>query len=226
MISGPTLPSIEAGPGVTRVVVSDVTRLFGRTPALRAVSATFERGQLTVLSGPNGAGKSTLLSIIGTRLRPTRGKVAYMNAQGQLDSSLVRRDLGWVSHESLCYQELSGRRNIELVLALHGLPLARYAEVAELVELGKFAERPVATLSRGQRQRVSLARALCHDPSLLLLDEPWTGLDVQSAALLEKLTLERTSGGAITIVVSHEPGIAERLGAREVRLEGGRVRSI
>lgn len=200
-----------------------MSRLFGRTQALRSVSATFEQGELVVLSGPNGAGKSTLLSILGTRLRPTRGTVTYMSAAGPIAPRLVRLDLGWVSHESLCYQELTGRRNIELVLELHGLPRDRYDEVAALVELGKFAERPVQTLSRGQRQRVSLARALCHAPRLLLLDEPWTGLDARSAELLERVTLQMTAQGAIAIVVSHEQGVAQRLGAREVRLEGGKV---
>jgi heme exporter protein A len=205
------------------VEVQEVSRLFGRTPALRSVSARFERGQLTVLSGPNGAGKSTLLSIVGTRLRPTRGRVSYLGANGPLEREDVRRQLGWVSHESLSYQELSGRKNIELVLELYGLPLSRYHEVAEAVELGPFAERPVATLSRGQRQRVSLARALCHNPSLVLLDEPWTGLDAASAKLLERLTLEMTERGAIVIVVSHEAGLAARLGARELRLQAGRI---
>jgi len=208
---------------IAAVDVREVSRLFGRTAALRSVSTRFERGELTVLSGPNGAGKSTLLSIVGTRLRPTRGRTSYMGTEGPLAPSAVRRELGWVSHESLCYQELSGRKNIELVLELHGLPRQRYDEIAEQVELGAFAERPVATLSRGQRQRVSLARALCHEPSLLLLDEPWTGLDHASAQLLERLTLEMSQKGAIVVVVSHEQGLAARLGARELKLINGRI---
>jgi heme exporter protein A len=225
MNPGPTSAPTTERHALSRVEAHDVTRLFGRTQALRAVSASFGRGELTVLSGPNGAGKSTLLAILGTRLKPTRGAVQYMNEAGPIDRNRARAELGWVSHESLCYQELSGRRNIELVLSLHGLPLARYEEIASQVELGKFAERPVSTLSRGQRQRVSLARALCHNPSLVLLDEPWTGLDVNSAKLLERLTLNITAQGAITIVVSHEPGIAARLGARELQLVGGRLQT-
>jgi ABC-2 type transport system ATP-binding protein len=211
--------------GLTRVEARGLTRLYGSVPALRGVSAEFRAGEITILSGPNGAGKSTLLAILGTRLRPTGGTVAYWSNDRTIDRIDVRAHLGWVSHEPNAYAELTGRENIELALALHGQPAERFQAVAEELELGAFAERPVGTLSRGQRQRVSLARALGHSPSLLLLDEPWTGLDVHSAQLLERICLSHAAKGAIVIVVSHEPGLTERLGAREVRIEAGRLSS-
>ncbi len=207
-----------------RVRARRVTKLFGPTPALRSADLALDAGTITILTGPNGAGKSTLLSIIGTVLRPTRGSVEYLAQNGTpLPRSQVRAQLGWVSHTSHCYGELTGKQNIELSAELHGVPPSRYEQVAARVELGAFALRPVSTLSRGQTQRVALARALVHAPSLLLLDEPWTGLDQKSAQLLESIVLEEADRGALVAVVSHEPGLHERLRARRVHIVGGLV---
>lgn len=201
-----------------------MTRLFGATPALRGVSLDLRAGSVTLLTGPNGAGKTTLLSIIGTQLKPTRGELRYEGSGGALDLSVVRAQLGWVSHDSHCYRELTGRQNIELAARLFGVPVdLAWERVAERFGLGRFAERSVATLSRGQRQRVALARALVHRPSLLLLDEPWTGLDAASSERLEQVVDEERSAGAVIVVVSHAPGLAERLGATNVPLRAGRV---
>lgn len=209
-----------------RVVVHELTKLFGATPALRGASVELKAGEIVLLSGPNGAGKSTLLSVIGTQLRPTRGKVHYLNeADEQLDRAQVRAQLGWVSHASHCYGELTGRQNVTLAAELQGVSPALYRPLAERLGLGKFAERPVSTLSRGQTQRVALARALIHSPQLLLLDEPWTGLDQKSGELLERVVLEERARGALIAIVSHEAGLAERLGAREVRIVRGQVQS-
>ena len=200
-----------------------VTKLFGPTPALRGVSAEFASGTITLLSGPNGAGKSTLLGLLGTRLRATRGRVTYLSAErAEFERGSVRARLGWVSHEPLAYAELTGHENVALVAELQGATTEQVERVAARVELGAFAARPVSTLSRGQRQRVALARALVHEPDLLLLDEPWTGLDVKAARDLERIVEEERARGAIVIVVSHEPGLAERLNASELRLENGR----
>lgn len=201
-----------------------VTRLFGATPALRGVSLDLLAGTVTLLSGHNGAGKSTLLSIVGTQLKPTRGEVLYEAEGGAVELRQVRAQLGWVSHDSHCYRELTGRQNIELAARLCGVdPDRAWLRVAERFGLERFAERSVATLSRGQRQRVALARALVHDPTLLLLDEPWTGLDAASAERLEHVVAEERSRGAIVVVVSHAAGLSERLGGREVVLASGRI---
>jgi heme exporter protein A len=208
---------------VARIEVRGVTRRFGATLALRQVSTTFEAGTLTFLEGPNGAGKSTLLAILGTVLRPTSGTVWY-EPLGE-DQTDARRHIGWVAHESHCYRELSGRRNIELVAQIHGLShVAKQVDrVIARVGADVFADRPVGTLSRGQRQRIALARALVHDPGVLLLDEPWTGLDVASVDRLEAVIKEEVARGSLVIAVTHGAGTAERLGARRVRIEGGRI---
>jgi heme exporter protein A len=208
---------------VARIDVRGVTRRFGGTLALRQVSTSFEAGSLTFLEGPNGAGKSTLLAIVGTVLRPSSGSVWY-EPFGD-DQAEARRHIGWVAHESHCYRELSGRRNIELVAQIHGIhdSAANVERVISRVGADVFADRPVGTLSRGQRQRIALARALVHDPNVLLLDEPWTGLDVASVDKLEAVIREEVGRGSLVVAVTHGAGTAERLGARRIRIEAGRV---
>ena len=208
---------------VSRIEVRGVTRRFGATLALRQVSTSFDAGSLTFLEGPNGAGKSTLLAIVGTVLRPTSGSVWY-EPFGD-DQALARRHIGWVAHESHCYRELSGRRNVELVAQIHGIEQAadRVQRVVERVGAQAFADRPVGTLSRGQRQRIALARSLVHDPGVLLLDEPWTGLDAASVDRLEAVIRDEVARGSLVVAVTHGAGTAERLGARRLRIEGGRV---
>ncbi len=208
---------------LSRIEVRGVTRRFGATLALRQVSASFEAGSLTFLEGPNGAGKSTLLAIIGTVLRPSSGSVWY-EPFGD-DPALARQHIGWVAHESHSYRELSGRRNIELVAQIHGLrdAPAEVERVIARVGAEPFVNRPVGTLSRGQRQRVALARALVHNPGVLLLDEPWTGLDVASVDKLEAVIREEVANGSLVVAVTHGAGTAERLGARKLRIEAGRV---
>jgi len=203
-------------------VVDSVTRTFGAVAALRAVSLTFEAGAIWSLEGSNGAGKSTLLSVLATAIRPTLGRVIY-EPLGE-DLELVRGELGWVAHDSLCYRELTGRENVELAAELYGVESkGAWERICDRVEARQFGERPFGTLSRGQRQRVALARALVHGPSVLLLDEPWTGLDATSAALLERALVEEREQGKLVILTSHAPEQAERLRARRVQLAGGRV---
>jgi heme exporter protein A len=208
---------------VSRIEVRGVTRRFGATLALRQVSASFEAGSLTFLEGPNGAGKSTLLAIIGTVLQPSSGSVWYEPFGS--DSAQARRHIGWVAHESHCYRELSGRRNIELVAQIHGIaePIGQIESVIARVGANAFADRPVGTLSRGQRQRIALARSLVHRPGVLLLDEPWTGLDAASVERLEAVIVEEVAQGSLVVAVTHGAGTAQRMGARRVRIEGGRI---
>jgi heme exporter protein A len=207
---------------IAYVDVQGVTRSFGGRPVLRGVSARFDRSTITFVEGPNGAGKSTLLGVLGMALVPTAGTVNYHPFGG--DPQTARRILGWLSHETRAYRDLSGRENIALAARLHGVPPeAGFDRVAAPLGLADFADQRVGTLSRGQRQRIALARAVVHAPSVILLDEPMTGLDHESSErVLQWLELERERG-AVVIVVSHVAGLPERLGARRLRLERGRV---
>jgi heme exporter protein A len=207
---------------IRRIVVRSLTRTFGATAALRGVNLELEAGTLTFLEGPNGAGKSTLLAVIGTVLKPTTGRVLY-EPLGD-DPVAARRYLGWVAHDSHCYRDLTARENIELAARVRGVAVAgAWERVAARVAAEGLSERRVGMLSRGQRQRVALARALVHQPSVLLLDEPWSGLDVASSALLERVVLEERERGSLVVVVSHTPGLSERLKASRVQLENGRI---
>jgi ABC-type multidrug transport system ATPase subunit len=207
---------------IERIEVRGVTRLFGATAALRGVSCTFEAGTIAFLEGPNGAGKSTLLAVVGTVLRPTIGSVSYPPLG--TDHERVRSHLGWVAHASHCYRELTARQNIELAARLYGVePRAAWERVGARVGAERLADRNVGTLSRGQQQRVALARALVHSPSVLLLDEPWSGLDAASSEQLERVMREERAAGTLIIVVSHGSEHAARLADVRVRLENGRI---
>ncbi|WP_236644283.1 ABC transporter ATP-binding protein [Sorangium cellulosum] len=186
------------------------------------MTATIESGRLTLIEGANGSGKSTLLGILGTVIRPTSGDVSY-EPLGD-DTGLVRGTIGWLSHESLAYPDLSGRQNIELAASFHGLDAQEaWRRAEERFELGSFAVRPLRTCSRGQRQRIALARALVHQPSLVLLDEPTTGLDRSGVARLLTVVEAEVARGAAVVVVSHEPEVFRQRAAARVVLERGRV---
>jgi len=209
-------------PSTAAVELRNVSKTYGPVRALVGVSCRFPAGRVSVVRGPNGSGKSTLLAIVGTLARPTSGTVDH----GELGSrrAAIRQTLGWVGHESLCYPDLTGRQNIELAARIQGVdPAAAFVRAADRFELGAFAARPVRTYSRGQRQRLALARALVHTPRLLLLDEPTTGLDAAATARLTEIVREEARGGAIVVVVTHDAGFADAIGEDGLTLERGRA---
>jgi ABC-type multidrug transport system ATPase subunit len=207
---------------IERIELRGVTCLYGSTVALRAVNMVLLGGGVTFIEGANGAGKSTLMGVIGTLVRPTQGTVVY--APLGTSREAVRPHLGWVSHESRAYRDLTARENVELAARLYGVdPEGAWERVGNRVELGRFAGQRLGTLSRGQRQRVALARALVHEPAVLLLDEPTTGLDSGSVERVEALMREEAARGVLVVVVTHDGGVMERVGGRRIRLERGRV---
>jgi len=210
---------------VQRIVLQNVTRLFGATVALRGVSLELCAGPITFVQGPNGAGKSTLMGILSTTLQPTRGRVVY-EPFGR-DRRRVREHIGWVGHEPHCYSELSGRENVELAARLYGVdPTEAWKRTCARVQAESFSRQPVGTLSRGQKQRIALARALVHQPSVLLLDEPLSGLDSASVERMEGILREERDRGTIVIVISHMAGLAERMEGRRVFMKRGQVEQI
>ncbi|HEX7668981.1 MAG TPA: ABC transporter ATP-binding protein [Polyangiaceae bacterium] len=207
---------------VQAVEVRGVTRVFRGRPVLRAVSARFEAGTITFIEGPNGAGKSTLLAIMATGLEPSLGSVAYPPL-GECRAA-IRGELGWLAHESRAYKDLTARENVHLAARLRGVdPEAGFARVAETLGLGGFCDQGFGTLSRGQRQRVALARVLVHQPRVLLLDEPLTGLDSESTQRVASLLVAERDRGSVVVVVSHVEGFPERVQGRRIRLESGRL---
>jgi ABC-type multidrug transport system ATPase subunit len=207
---------------LTDVVMQRVSHHFGSTVALRAVDASFVAGQITSLEGHNGSGKSTLLGILGTVISPTRGRVVYGSEAA--DPSEVRRRIGWLSHETHCYPDLSPRQNLKLAAALYGQPESAWERAARRFGVEPFADRTFRRLSRGQRQRVALARATVHAPSLLLLDEPTNGLDVEGVERLVTALTEEARSGAIVVLVTHDAMLAARVAARRLCMDKGRLR--
>ncbi len=207
--------------GVEAVELRGVSKRFGATVALRGVSVTFRGGGVNLVLGSNGSGKSTVLGILARIIAPSTGSVEVRPAVGAAE---VRGRVGLLSHESMGYGDLTGRANVELVAAVHGLDRGQAWEAArERFQLGSFAERPLKTNSRGQRQRVALARALVHQPGLVLLDEPSTGLDEAGLAKLVAVVGEEAERGAVVVVVAHDPATWAGLESARLVLDRGRV---
>jgi heme exporter protein A len=203
------------------VELRNVTKAFGPVRALVAVSATVKFGRVFVVEGANGSGKSTMLSLVAGLTRPTSGTVDH-GALG-LTPAKVRAQLGWLGHETLCYGDLSGLENLRLAASLYGCGEDAVQSAVERFEMGPFANRPVRTYSRGQRQRLALARSVVHSPRLLLLDEPSTGLDAASVDVLVGVVGEEVSRGAAVVVVTHDRPLMARLPGDRIRLERGRA---
>lgn len=209
--------------GVAWVEARSVWKSYGAVVALRGVSARFEAGSVTVLQGANGAGKSTLLGLLGGLVRPTRGRV-WFEPGGELGVR-TRGRVGWVGHEGFLYAGLTVRENVELAARLQGVGAPEaWGEVARRFGLEGLAGRRTGDLSRGQRQRVALARGMVNRPAVLLLDEPWAGLDSAGRLRLDEVIGEERARGTVVVVVAHEGGAAERLGGSRLRLERGGVR--
>lgn len=212
---------LQAGQ-VAYVEARAVEKSYGPVVALRGVSARFEAGSVTVVEGPNGAGKSTLLGVLGGFVRPTRGRVWF--EPGGEGGREWRGRVGWVGHEGYLYGGLSVRENVGLAARLRGIEAAgAWEEVAWRFGVEGIGGRLTRELSRGQRQRVALAAGMVGRPAVLLLDEPWTGLDVAGRTRLDGVIEEERRRGAVVVVVAHEGDVAARLGGRRVVLERGLV---
>jgi heme exporter protein A len=219
----PSAPAPESPFDFAFVSVEDVSRAFGRRRALSRVSVRADRGEILGILGPNGAGKSTLLGILATLLRPTGGAVRY-GTSGLADGAVLRARIGVLGHDLFLYPELTARENLEFFAGVHGSADAPGTARAALARAGleSRADDPVSTFSRGMRQRVALERALIHGPRLLLLDEPFTGLDEASASALVARLQGLRDAGAIVVVATHDLDLADGLLDRALFLRDGR----
>jgi ABC-type multidrug transport system ATPase subunit len=171
------------------------------------------------------------MGIVGTAIRPSAGEVSFeplaeseAGATALGDIQGIRRQIGWVSHDTHAYPDLSTRQNVKLAAGLYRVDADRaWSLAATRFGLDAFADRPLRQQSRGQRQRVALARALVHDPSVLLLDEPTAGLDVEGVERLVKVVSEESVQGAIVVLVTHDGPLGDALATRRIKLEGGRL---
>lgn len=218
---------------IAMIEVRSLSKAFGSKYALRGVDLRVMPGESVVLFGPNGAGKTTLVRILSSLSRPSSGTVRIGGLDLATHADGIRRYLGVVSHAPLLYDSLSAAENLRFFAGLYGMsrPEARIAELLERVGLAARRNDLVRTYSRGMVQRLAIARALLHDPELLLLDEPDTGLDPQAAEMLHGLLAELSGRGPaegqrgkrtiVTVTHSLERGLA--LADRAVILAAGRV---
>lgn len=207
-----------------RLDVVDVARYFGRRKALSQVTFSCEAGEIVGLLGPNGAGKSTLLNILATLLSASKGHVLYGDRTAADGGADIRGAIGLLGHDLFLYPELTARENLEFFARLYGLPDAA-GVVARALDAAGLATRGddlVSGFSRGMRQRVALERALLHDPRLILLDEPFTGLDQASTAALVARLRERQHAGCLIVLATHDLDVVDGLLTRAVFLVGGK----
>lgn len=206
----------------TSLSFTDVTRNYGRRRALNRVSFRCDAGEIVALLGANGAGKSTLLSIAATLLEPSSGTVEYGEHRRAPD---VRARIGILAHDLYLYPELSAAENLTFFARLHALSDVE-RRVSRALDRGQLADRrddPVLGFSRGMRQRLALERALLHEPRLVLLDEPFTGLDDRSAAALVTRLEELRSHGCMMLVATHDLEVIEPIVTRALLLREGKV---
>ena len=200
-----------------------IDKRYGGLFALRRVSLEIAKGECAVLAGRNGSGKTTLLRIAARLARPTSGSVTYAGENGKTDSR--RAVPGFVAHSTLVYDELTAEENLLLFSRLLGVPDAavRVASLLEEIALTDRRTSLVRTFSRGMRQRMALARALLHRPSVLLLDEPATGLDSVSVSWLAKTLRQLRDSGCTILMSLHGESEISALATRAIRLESGSV---
>ncbi len=205
---------------MTALELDGLTRCYGEREALDGVSLSLQDGQTLVVLGPNGAGKTTLLRVLATLLRPHTGEVRVLGHALPGEAWAVRGRIGLLGHEPLLYRELTARENLRFHARLHGVGAERVEELLEAVGMATRTEEPVRTLSRGMVQRVATARALLHDPELLLLDEPRANLDPTGVELLEPLI--GLGCGRTRVVCSHNPEVDLAGADLVLGLRGGR----
>jgi heme exporter protein A len=209
----------------TRLAAVDLGRHFGRRKALSQVTFDCHAGEIVGLLGPNGAGKSTLLSILATLLAPSTGRVEYGETTAENAGARLRARIGMLGHELYLYPELTARENLLFFARLYGLqnPQRVVSEGLEQAALTTRADDQVSGFSRGMRQRLALERALLHQPRLVLLDEPFTGLDQASSAALAARLRGLREQGCLIVLATHDLEVAEHVVSRSLFLRAGRL---
>ncbi len=215
------MPSID----FHELTAEDVSRHFGRRKALSRISFEARAGSILGLLGPNGAGKSTMIAVLATLLRPSGGAIRYGTHVAGAAGSALRSRIGILGHDLFLYPELTARENLAFFAGLYGSPDAGAAAHAALARAGLAdrADDQISSFSRGMRQRVALERSLIHAPRLVLLDEPFTGLDDASTAALVARLRGLRDEGAIVVLATHDLDIAEGLLDEALFLRDGRM---
>ena len=204
-----------------------LVKVLGGSRVLRGVAASFAGGVLHVIEGANGSGKSTLLAVLGGRSAPSSGRVRLVESSAEVASGPdLRRRVGWLGHDLGLYPDLTALENVGLHCRLRGLDAGEvWTKGARELGVESMASRRVREMSRGQRQRVALLRALVGAPPVLLLDEPSTGLDAATTERLVAMLLRLRDEGRVVVVVTHDAPFRDRLTATQWTLVGGKLTS-
>jgi heme exporter protein A len=207
------------------IEVRKLVKAFGNRAILKGVDLSIAEGEFLTLVGPNGAGKTTLMNVISTLTKPTAGRVAMAGYDLADGATELRRQLGLVSHKTLLYDDLSAEQNLRFYARMYDVSDAdaRIETVLRRVGLWGRQRDPVRTYSRGMQQRLAIARAMLHDPPILLLDEPDTGLDQHAAAMLTDLLHEVGATRRTVLMTTHHLERGLELGDRVAILSGGRI---
>lgn len=202
-----------------------LTKAFGHQVALRGVDLAVADGEFLALFGPNGAGKTTLMRIIASLTRPSAGVVEVQGQDLSKAATSVRRHIGLISHNPLLYGDLTPDENLRFFARMYDIPQAtsRIDVLLEQVGLTNRRHDPVRTFSRGMVQRLAIARAILHDPTIMLLDEPYTGLDLQAADMLRSFLQDLATSGRTVILTTHSLEQGLEMCTRAAVLHKGRV---
>lgn len=205
------------------IQVRKLVKRFGPYQVLRELDFEVKSGEFVALLGPNGAGKTTLLRILATLSRPTSGLVRIASYQLPQAGTALRAYLGVVSHQPLLYGDLTAEENLRFFAKLYGVERERIQEVLTLVGLEKRKDDLVRTYSRGMQQRLTIGRAILHDPRILLLDEPHTGLDQEAGEILDRVLQAVALEGRTVVMTSHDLVRAANLATRVDLLSRGKI---
>ncbi len=207
------------------IEVKKLVKRFGLKTILKGMEFSAEPGEFIGLLGPNGAGKTTFLRILASLSRPTMGVVRVAGFYLPQQAAGVRANLGVLSHQPLLYGDLTGEENLQFYGKMYAVDDldSRIPELLGLVDLAKRGRDLVRTYSRGMAQRLAIARAVIHDPSILLLDEPYTGLDQDASAMLDAVLKQIAAQGRTVVMTSHDLARSADLGTRFDVLSRGKI---
>lgn len=209
----------------TLIELTNISKVYGHVTALKSISFSLERGSFLSIFGSNGAGKSTLLKILSHQTRPSSGELTYSGVPLKKLSDDFRRNFGVISHLPFLYENLTALENLEFYARLYNVkkPAARAAELLKRVDLYSRKDDLVRTFSRGMLQRVSIARSLVHDPEMIFLDEPYTGLDSVASNALTSILEEQITSNKTIIMVTHDLGVGLALASDIIIMKRGDI---
>lgn len=208
------------------IELEGLTKRFGSQYALNGVDISIEEGESFALLGPNGAGKTTLVRILSTLTKPTSGTARIAGFDVTKEGREVKRVIGVVSHNTFLYDELTAMENLHFYAGAYGVDPKRVDPLLKKMTLLERTNDPVSGFSRGMKQRLSIARSLLHEPQILILDEPSTGLDVQGKRVFHEIIDELNSMGKTVLLTTHQMEEAERLCSRAAILHRGKVKAV